>query len=101
MVERKKGGKNMIQVIKRCNCKNSKEQLPGSYFQVSFNSDGRLVLRSIINNDNDSLIVLDPRASQKVIDFCQKVIRNNETKQYNIKICNDRGQAVDFDDLPF
>ena len=91
----------MIQIIKRLNGKSEKETIPGAHFQVSFNSDGRLVLRSVINSENDVLAVLDTGASKKVINFCQKALRNNETKQYNINLCNRHGQEIDMDDLPF
>jgi hypothetical protein len=40
-------------------------------YQVSYNSDGRLVLRIIHDKARDTLIVCDSVASDEIIGFCQ------------------------------
>ena len=65
----------MIEIIGRCDGQwSSKQQIGGYNPQISYNSDGRLVIR-LINGDHslaDQLIVLDADVSEKVIGFCQK-----------------------------
>lgn len=86
----------MIQIIKRQNGKaEQKETLAGDYFQVSYNCDGRLVLR-LYGGGDDTLVVLDPIASRRVIRFCQ-----DDLKSLTLKEKTERKLSNILDDLPF
>lgn len=69
----------MIEIIKRKEgFKSQKEQLNGSRVQVSYNSWGHLVVRVIIDDTEDSLVVFDKKASQEVINFSQRFITKTD-----------------------
>jgi hypothetical protein len=65
---------------------------PGNKPQISYNSDGRIVLRLIQNTGSDTLVILDDRASELLIDFCQNSLKNNHIRE---------GAMSPGDDLPF
>lgn len=60
----------MIEIIKRNDGhKSLKEVIDKGKGQISYNSDGRLVVRVIHDNDRDTLIVFDPHVSSQIIRF--------------------------------
>lgn len=60
----------MIEIIKRNEGhKSLKEVIDKGKGQISYNSDGRLVVRVIHDNDRDTLIVFDERVSNQIIRF--------------------------------
>lgn len=70
----------MIEIIKRKEGeKSQKEKLKGKVCQASFNSHGRLCVRIIESNNEDTLVVLDKVASRVIIDFCQRELTDRST----------------------
>lgn len=66
----------MIEIIDREEGKESiKKHILGRYSQISYNSDDRIVIRIIETNKRDTLIVLGETTSEKLIGFCQNVLR--------------------------
>lgn len=49
--------------------------------QISFNSDGRLVVRYICNQNNDTLIVFDERTSLLIKNFCQNFLKGDNERR--------------------
>ena len=92
----------MIEIINRpeqANC--SKGQFEGNQAQISFNSDGRLVVRILNSRFNqggfasdfeDSLIVFDANVSSQIVYFIQNALR---CRSHN---CN---RNIAKDDVPF
>lgn len=71
----------MIEIIKREEGKQSiKEQLESGKVQISYNSDGHLVIRVIHSLDRDTLVVMDCNVSNKVREFCQLQLTNGFQK---------------------
>jgi hypothetical protein len=81
------GGKKLIEVIKRHEGLKSEKHSTGAEgkVQVSINSDSRMVIRVIASNEQDTLIVLDPYATNSVISFVQR-LEEKFTKQEPKKI---------------
>lgn len=72
----------MIEVIQREEGKQSvKEQLERGKPQISYNSDGHLVIRLIHDFNRDTLVVLDCNVSNKVREFCQLQLSNSFQKE--------------------
>jgi len=68
----------MIEIIKREEGKKSeKERLQPGRTQISYNSDGHLVIRIIHDNKSDTLIVCNPSTSDEIIEFCNLIKRAN------------------------
>jgi len=69
----------MIEIIKRHEgFKSQKEQLHGTRAQISYNSDGHLCIRLLqADPKEDILVVLDKKASRKVIDFLRTAKAND------------------------
>lgn len=66
----------MIEIIGREEGdKSVKQQLETGRAQISYNSDGHLVIRIIHDKKRDTLVVLDCNVSDKVIEFCQLLQR--------------------------
>lgn len=53
--------------------------------QISYNSDGRLVIRLIRSRVADILVVLSPRVSRALIQFCQTALARVEPFQSNVR----------------
>jgi len=71
---------SMIEIIKRPNGhEHVKEQLPGQRAQVSYNSDGHLVVR-FLGSGGDILVMMSKSASDEVIEFCQKQLAGRERR---------------------
>ena len=69
----------MIQIIKRQEGKRSEIMtLEGERAQISYNSDGHLVVRLINGDYQDTLVVFDIRSSRKIFDFIGKLCNRNE-----------------------
>ena len=66
----------MIEIIKRIEGQKSERHQLSGRPQVSYNSDGRLVIRLIDTQESDQLIVLDQYLSNMVIGFTQDKISN-------------------------
>jgi len=64
----------MIEIISRANENNEiyKDLVKKGRPQISYNSDGRLVIRIIHGDNSDSLIVMNKKVSQEIIEFCQQ-----------------------------
>lgn len=63
----------MIQVIKRQEgLRSSVTTIERGRPQISYNSDGHLVIRVIHDSEKDTLVVLDAHVSDTVIDFIRK-----------------------------
>jgi hypothetical protein len=87
----------MVQIIKRVEGRRPIKESLGNDLndvQVSFNSDGHLCIRIIIGNGEDILIVLNIKASRKVMDFVKKICGKQ------VIICENHKVEVN-DDLPF
>lgn len=51
------------------------QKLPEGRAQISFNSDGHMVIRLINSKSQDTLIVLDENTSRQLIMFSNKLMR--------------------------
>lgn len=51
--------------------------IDGRRSQISFNSDGHLIVRYIYNQNDDTLIVFDSRTSQEIKNFCQHSLKSD------------------------
>jgi len=49
--------------------------------QISFNSDGRLVVRYIRNQNDDTLIIFDERTSWLIKNFCQFSLGDSDRRE--------------------
>lgn len=63
-----------IEVIKRSIDGNVKTSFRGNP-QISYNDYGHLVVRGIVNNNEDFLIVFDQHFSQRIMNFIRNYIR--------------------------
>ena len=72
-----------IETIKRVDGEEHKQGIYGNYkkVQISFNSDGHLVIRLVYEDNNDALIVCDRNISDKVIEFCQEELKDRENME--------------------
>ena len=77
--ERVEGVVIMVQIIERkTQADKHNVDFPHSNIQVSYNSNGHLVVRNYWNNDSDKLLVFDERVSREIIKFVLKVFGPRE-----------------------
>lgn len=82
-----------VQIIERKEgYKNGKITFAGAP-QVSFNDYGHLVVRLIVDNQQDTLIVFDAATSANIANFCQGTLRP-------MSRCSSNDVPYD-DDIPF
>jgi hypothetical protein len=84
-----------IEIIERREGSKAQKQIIGPTCakpQISYNSDGRIVVRLIENSECDTLIIVDSRVSELLIDFCQNSLKNNYVRE---------DTRVPVNDLPF
>jgi hypothetical protein len=67
-----------VEIIKRIEGqKADKQRIPEGHPQISFNSDGRMVIRQIYfpvdGTQEDTLLVLDVNTTSKIIKFVQQL----------------------------
>lgn len=63
-----------MEIIKRVEGqKADKQRIREGLPQISFNSDGRMVIRQIYSATEDTLIVLDVNTTSKIIKFVQQL----------------------------
>lgn len=75
----------MIEIIKKEEGEQSiKEQFATGKAQISYNSDGHLVIRVIHDKERDTLIVCDFATSNKIIEFCQFYLSDKDQKLRDI-----------------
>jgi hypothetical protein len=71
-----------IQIIKRkSGVMPQKEQVGSGMPQISYNSDGHIAIRYIESQDEDTLIVLDQRASETLKFFIQMMLKGPDNGQ--------------------
>jgi hypothetical protein len=49
--------------------------------QISYNSDGRLIVRYIRNQNDDTLIIFDERTSWLIKNFCQFSLGDSDRRE--------------------
>lgn len=86
----------MIEVIFRSDGQPAvKNQINGRWAQVSFNSDGRLVVRVIDSPGSDTLLVFGLEASRSILNFAEIVNHGR------IKFNNQIAGTVNPEEIPF